>query len=127
MPFIDNSRIEALRRLGYGYKSIAAQTGVPINTVKTVLRRLAVEAEASVCPTCGAELINTPHHKKKRFCSDKCRIAWWNTHRDQLRGNGEKSHVCSYCGKPFINRTATSKYCSRECYGKARRKDGSNE
>lgn len=55
--------------------------------------------------------------KEKRFCSDKCRNKWWNTHLDKVNRRANYDFVCAYCKKPFISYgNKNRKYCSHECY-----------
>jgi endogenous inhibitor of DNA gyrase (YacG/DUF329 family) len=30
------------------------------------------------CEFCGQSVRQSEHRKRKRFCSDKCRMSWWN-------------------------------------------------
>ena len=117
----EKHRINALRLNGYGYKKIAKELGLSVNTVKSYLARVKVEeptVEAKdICPNCGNKLIYIPGHKKKRFCSDKCRMSWWNSHLDQVQRKANYDFVCPVCKKPFtVYGNANRKYCSHECY-----------
>ena len=58
--------------------------------------------------------------KKKRFCSDKCRMSWWNHHRDKLQHRNPISIKCKCCRKVFISSDSSRKYCSMNCYNKTR-------
>ena len=107
---------------GAGYKKIATQLGLPVNTVKSFCRRQNGGTE-QVCANCGAALVQTPHHKAKRFCSDRCRMAWWNAHQDQVNRKAVYVLTCKYCGKEFESYGNRKRvYCSRGCYDAARRK-----
>ena len=61
-------QIDTLREQGNGYKRIAGILGVSVNTIASYCRR-----KTAVCPCCGAALVMTPKHRKKKFCSDACR------------------------------------------------------
>lgn len=76
------------------------------------------------CPICKKKF--TPNKKRRLYCSDECheigtRIT--NTKNTMKQVNklkeeralkrGEK--VCPICNKPFMPKTANSKYCSKEC------------
>ena len=76
--------IMKFRQQGLGYRRIAAVTGYSLNTVKSVCRRAAEQQEEKVCLQCGAKVEQPPHRKEKKFCSDKCRLAWWKAHPEQL-------------------------------------------
>lgn len=123
------SRIIQLQHKGYGYKKIAALTGLPVNTVKAYCRRHPVSkkdaaAENNLCKMCGLKLKQTPHKRKRMFCSDACRLAWWNSHREQINRKTVHSLICAYCGQPFESYgNANRKFCSRKCYGLSRRKE----
>ncbi|MDY3014373.1 MAG: RNA polymerase subunit sigma-70 [Evtepia sp.] len=85
----ERTQIIELQRKGYGYKQIATITGLPQNTVKPFCsRHPAVDdalAEAKeLCRNCKKPLEQTLHKRKKVFCSDACRMAWWNTHPEKV-------------------------------------------
>ena len=110
------------REQGLGYKRIAALTGYSLNTVKSVCRRNP-NGEEKLCPQCGAKLVRTPHYREKRFCSDVCRMAWWNSHPEAVDRKAVYHFICAHCGQPFDSYgNDHRKYCSRTCYAEARRK-----
>lgn len=116
------SEILELRRQGLGYKTIAAITGYSVNTVKSACRRHPPVNE-KVCLQCGVKVEQAPHRKEKKFCSDKCRMAWWKEHPERLNRKAFYHLVCAHCGKPFDSYgNDHRKYCSRACYDAARRK-----
>ena len=69
--------VDALVASNVPVSKIAIQIGISKNTIKSYLQRKKV---ADVCLNCGSVLKHIPHHKKKKFCSDKCRMHYWNTH-----------------------------------------------
>lgn len=87
MTEAEKLRIHKLSQEGLGYKKIAAALALPVNSVKTYLRRHPAGENAAavpdICERCGKPIIQTPHRKRKRFCSDSCRISWWNDHPDK--------------------------------------------
>lgn len=122
------------RQEGKSYGEIARELDLSLNTVKSYCMRNmktpheptpAIETAApkpvleptSVCRQCGAPLEQMPHRRQKQFCSDKCRLTWWHTHRDKAKG--AEDHVCPVCGTAFIA-DAHRKYCSHSCYIKSR-------
>lgn len=108
------------REQGLGYKKIAALTGYSLNTVKSVCRRN-TNGEEKLCLQCGAKIEQPPHRKEKKFCSDKCRMAWWKAHPDQLNRKAIYHLVCAHCGQPFDSYgNSRRKYCSRACYNAVR-------
>ena len=119
-------QILQLKQQGYGSKKIANELNMSINTVKSFLKRNLTKKE-DVCLNCGVPIEQTEHRKKKKFCSDKCRLTWWNVHKNQLSKKSEIPVVCSFCGKKFMSYPSKKrKYCSRSCSITARRKEYSN-
>lgn len=44
-----------------------------------------------------------PKRKLKKFCSDKCRMKWWNTHQYLIKKEANYNIVCRNCGKQFVS------------------------
>lgn len=127
MTEIEKSEIKRLRDCGFGYKKIASETGISINTIKSFLKTSNVlTAEKNYCLNCGVPVVQAPHRKLKKFCSDKCRNAWWSAHPEN-RKEKPYTHICLYCGKEFSTDKAVSKYCSRTCFAETRRGAVNNE
>lgn len=128
----EEQQIKALQAQGYGYKKIATVLGMPINTIKSYCRRQSqkedpVEHEKGLCQNCGAAVNQSPSRKEKKFCSDKCRVAWWKKHHANHKTAAQQKIACSVCGKTFICYPSTKKkYCSRACYYTALR-EGCNK
>lgn len=132
MTETERSRIIELQRKGYGYKKIAAETGLSTNTVKSFCSRHPVQEEVSetgeLCRNCGRPLEQTPHKRKKRFCSDTCRMAWWNAHPEKVQRKAYYTLTCRCCGKQFESYgNAQRQFCSRVCYSQFRRKEIDHE
>ena len=114
------------RKNGCGYKKISQLTGISENTIKTYCKRnglggTAVPAPAAeggtACKCCGAPITQTPGRKFRKFCSDRCRNSWWNSHLDLVNRKANYEFVCPTCGKPFTAYgNANRKYCSHSCY-----------
>ena len=119
----DIVRIDDLRREGFGYKRIAAITSFSLDTIKSHCKRHPLQEDNSEvrCKQCGALVEQMPNRKKKQFCSDKCRMAWWNAHPEQRK----KTHtlICLYCERPFQSGKSNRRFCSRACYADYRRKE----
>ena len=116
-----------LQREGKGYKTIAAMIGVPLSSVKSWCKRHSDELEQTgFCLQCGARVRIIPHKKRRRFCSDKCRLAWWRSHPENRKDTTGYKHICRFCGNEFTNDRIKADYCSRLCFAKARRKGGGN-
>ena len=122
----DRMQIVELRKEGKGYKRIAQLLGLSENTVKSFCWRRHLlkenpEDKKDVCPCSGKVLVQRPGRKTKMFCSDKCRMKWWNSHLEQVERKANYSYVCPVCKKNFtVYGNANRKYCSHECYIKNR-------
>jgi ribosomal protein S27E len=130
MTATQKMQIENMRCGGKSYSAIASALGISENTVKSHCRRNGLGGTARAgsdaytdypiyCIQCGMLLVQTKGAKAKRFCSDKCRSAWWNAHPDKL--GSAREFVCRTCGKTFkSNGKRERKYCSRSCYGQSK-------
>ncbi len=123
--------IAVYREKGMSYKEIADALSVSINTIKTFCKRNGlggvrslIETSAgkvTACEYCGNPVVQNSGRKKKRFCSDKCRNVWWNTHQEEVNKKANYECVCTYCSKHFISYgNKNRKYCSHVCYTKDR-------
>ena len=99
---------------------VALSLGLSVNTVKSYCRRSGVKPlekktaqSGDVCRQCGSALKLTSGRKRKRFCSDACRLRWWHGHREMSRN--ARTVVCASCGKVFVT-DRMQKYCSHACY-----------
>ena len=76
-----SAQIEQVIRLqeaGKGYRTIASELGLSINSVKSWCRRHPVEeTPVNGCKQCSAPLIQFPGKRKRIYCSDRCRYLWW--------------------------------------------------
>ncbi len=129
----NKEKIARMRRSGMSYGQIAVELGISRNTVKTFCRRSGLsKLETSpnaedkaplfkACKECGKPVEQTPGRKEKRFCSDRCRNKWWNTHLSEVNREGMREHVCHTCGKTFMAyEKRQRKYCSHDCYIESR-------
>ena len=132
----EKARLTALRKEGFGYKKIAQELGLSENSVKTFCRRNGLASTTRMenrgpehtCLFCGETLIQSLGRKEKKFCSRECRNKWWNAHIGDEKRNAMGTFVCPGCGMRFYayNRSGR-KYCSHECYIRARFGGGSCE
>ena len=119
-------KIVEYRNQGRSYTEISKLMDLSINSIKTYCKRhglggsaaySAAVPEISRCEMCGKEIQQNPRRKRKRFCSDRCRMAWWNSHQDQVKRKANYEFTCPYCKKIFISYgNANRKYCSHSCY-----------
>lgn len=122
----DNQKIviDQMRRDGCGYVKIAQAIDVSENTVKSYCRRqknTAVREKTIACDECGKSIDNSKR-RNRRFCSDTCRMKWWNQHpKTQL----PYTAYCACCGKEIrMRRKNERKYCSHRCYIAFRYRNG---
>lgn len=128
----ERSQIRSYQLDGLTPKQISELTGISQNTVKVHCHRYPVSNadiadHKGLCRYCGKPLIQTPHKKAKRYCSDKCRMAWWKENEASLNKKAFYRIVCQHCGSVFESYgKAGRKYCSRSCYALARKKVSSD-
>lgn len=133
MTDMERSRIVELQHQGYGYKKISSITGLPLNTVKSFCARHPVQIKElpssnALCRNCLTPLEQTPHKRKRMFCSDACRMAWWNAHPERVQRKAYYTLTCRHCGKQFESYGNSHRvFCSRDCYLKFRRKETDHE
>jgi hypothetical protein len=93
MTNLQKQRIAELHGQGIGYARIAESFGISENTVKSFCRRgdfgfvfvaEKVQPTTDACENCGKPTTKTTGAKKKHFCSDKCRLAWWVVHPEAV-------------------------------------------
>lgn len=134
-------QIARMRANGTGYGKIAQEMGISLNTIKSYCRRnklngnAAEETPAAVlsgvetkCENCGKVIRQIAKQKKKRFCCDKCRNEWWNSHLDLVKRKAVYKYVCPHCKKEFeVYGNSHRKYCCHECYIADRFGGGGND
>ena len=125
----DNQKnmIAEYRQAGFSYTQISKMMDLSINRIKTYCKRHGLggfaaygcpaSEETVLCEMCGRIVPQNPGRKHKKFCSDKCRMAWWNTHQEDVNRKAHYKYICVYCKKPFMAYgNSNRKYCSHECY-----------
>ena len=122
MTETEKRRVAELRAAGHGYKSISYKLGISVNTISSFCRRNTLETlPEKKCENCGKPITENKKHKPRRFCSDLCRIKWWNSHLDQVEHKAVYRYTCPTCGEEFqVYGNSKRKYCSHECYIKKR-------
>lgn len=123
MTQAEKERIADLQLSGFGYRKIAAELGMSVDTIKSFCRRRPLPHHGAVCAQCGKPLVQIPHKKKKRFCCDQCRMTWWKAHPDQIVRKKVYAHTCLNCRDVFHSHRANSQYCSRKCFSESRRSE----
>lgn len=119
-------QIQKLRANGYSYGRISEALGISTNTIKTYCKRHGLGGVAAAAPIskdthfclcCGTPIVQVLGRKEKRFCSDRCRNKWWNSHLDEVKRKANYEYTCPFCKKLFTAYGNKSrKYCSHECY-----------
>lgn len=126
----EKDRLTEMRRAGRSYTEIALALDIPKNTVKTYCHRNHIEntqnssdvdtasqVKEKRCLCCGTPVIQNPGRKEKKFCSDLCRVKWWNSHTAMSNRKAMYSFICPACGNSFsVYGNRHRKYCSHDCY-----------
>lgn len=118
------NQVADYRKAGYGYTQISKMMDLSITCVKSYCQRHGLGGIISEtadgehrCLCCGKKVKQNPGRKEKKFCSDTCRMKWWNEHLDRVNRRANYEYVCPVCKKPFtVYGNANRKYCSHECY-----------
>ena len=132
MTDTERNQIVRLRGEGFSYIKIATVLSLNENTVKSFCKRRGLGGLASAtkeptlgeehkCQYCGLPIRQMEGRKEKKFCSDTCRMAWWNSHRDKVNHRIVRQLECPCCNKTFtVYGNGQRKYCSHTCYVKDR-------
>ena len=96
-------KIIELKKTGLGYKAIAKELSLTPSAVRNVCTSKLNDPELyGNCKNCGKRVKQTPGKKKRQFCSDKCRMTWWNSHRDDVKRNTFYTFKCPCCNSDFV-------------------------
>lgn len=120
MTICEKEQIRSMRIQGIGYGTIARNLSLSENSVRTYCRRNGLGADCKngvVCKNCGKLIKVIPKQKPRKFCSDACRVAWWNAHPECVNRKAVYEFTCACCGELFYaygNRGR--KYCCHACY-----------
>lgn len=79
----ETEKITQLRLSGLPPSKIAAEMGMSVNTIKSHIRRHPEISAAGKCLYCGVPVVQPEGRKRKKFCSDRCRISYWNHRRKE--------------------------------------------
>ena len=133
MTEIQKAKIRYFRTEGMGYGAIAEKLEISENTVKSFCRRNGLTGVASkepitICRQCNQVLEQEEGRKHRKFCSEKCRRAWWKAHPELVTRKAYYTMVCAHCGKVFrAYGNKGRKYCGHPCYIAARFGEGDLE
>lgn len=123
MNDMQKAKIQELRLQGAGYRKIAKEMGLSENTVKSYCHRHPQTEQKTdsehihYCLQCNKIIEQNSKRKEKKFCSDTCRMAWWNSHRDKVKHRIVHQMECANCHKTFtVYGNGQRKYCSHACY-----------
>lgn len=128
-----------LRSDGLSYNEISRNVQISLNTVKSFCKRngiipatdkenISENSTSDFCRYCGKPIKSVPHHREKIFCSRECGLKWWHEHPEKLNRKSLYSFICPSCGKEFsAYGNKGRKYCSHQCYIKARFGGSANE
>ena len=109
--------INEMLQQGKNTTEISLVLGIPSSTIRAHIRRHPELYGGKPCRNCSKVMAQPVGRKVKHFCSDKCRMAWWNSHREQVQKKAYYTLVCAHCGKEFESYgNQNRKYCSRDCY-----------
>ena len=119
----EKKQVAMLRDQGFTYPQIAEKMGLGVSTIKMYFQRGKTPSDNVVtCLQCKKPLEkNAP--RKKKFCSDKCRVKWWIEHPERLSNDQQHLYQCPVCRKDFYS-FKPAKFCSPSCYHRSRRKAG---
>ncbi len=137
----EKMQIKELRQKGVGYTRISKILGISVNTVRSYCRRnglmeedikidrspTSIDPKLHYCKYCGVPVEQNPGRKEKLFCSDKCRMKWWNSHPEKVDRKAMYEFTCQYCGKSFTAYgNSKRKYCCTSCFQVDRKGGGSD-
>ncbi len=132
----EKKKIETMRRNGMTCKEISKKLDLSVGCIKTYCSRHGIapgeeaaqrpaEKGEGLCEYCRRPVEQKMGRKHKRFCSDRCRNLWWNSHMEQVKKKAVYDYTCPCCGIRFqVYGNSHRKYCSRDCYFKDRYEGG---
>ena len=135
MTDFEAAQVKEMRLNGMGYRAIAEALGLSRDIVRnhckakgmggyvaaTVKNLKEREVQNGICLCCGKETAQAGTGRPRKFCSEKCRRQWWKAHPEAGNQKAVYTQVCARCGKEFTAYgNSHRKYCSHDCYIKAR-------
>jgi hypothetical protein len=122
-------KIVELKKTGLGYKAIAKELFLTPSAVRHVcISKYNDPDKFGTCKNCGIRINHTPGKKKRQFCSDKCRMKWWNSHQEEVKRNAFYTFICPCCNSEFVAYGNKKRiYCSIACFTKYKTKRGNKQ
>ncbi len=112
-----------LRGNGKSYNEISKALGISVSTISSFCRRIGIGGQSKdikgveTCKQCGKLIKSKTGYKQRKFCSDTCRLTWWNAHLDQVECKANYTFTCASCGRAFAScGNQHRKYCFQTCY-----------
>lgn len=87
----ETEKITQMRLNGATPTEIARKLNLSVNTIKSHIRRHPEISAAGKCLYCGVPVVQPEGRKKKKFCSDRCRISYWNHRRKEEHHDGTRA------------------------------------
>lgn len=129
-------KIYKLRMQGNGYKAIAKELLLSVDSIKKYckchhlngpaevvqMNAKMIQEENPLCLQCRTP-IRQKGGRPKKFCSNACRYAWWyeNKENSNKQETAIYHFICQNCGKKFSSYgNKKRKFCSHDCYIKYR-------
>lgn len=118
MKLEEKNKIYQLKKEGYGYKKIASELGISVSSVQSFLKRNPMDIDLlGTCKRCGMTIQSIKGKKRKKFCCDRCRWDWWNSHIKEVNKKAFYTLTCKHCGKEFTAYGNQKRvYCCHDCY-----------
>ena len=123
MTALQKETVVRLRSQGKSYGDISSELGISVNTISSFCRRIDIGNSGkdirlvATCKQCGKKIKSLTGHKQRQFCSDACRLLWWNSHQELIKRKAIYFYTCAFCGKSFsAYGNSKRKYCSHVCY-----------
>lgn len=92
MKIHEIEQLNQMRLRGEPPSVIARELGLSINTVKSHIRRHPNIRNTVKCLWCKEPVLQSAGRKQKKFCSDRCRITYWNhRYREEDRHGRDKA------------------------------------
>ena len=76
-------KIKQMRLNGATPTDIARKLNMSVNTIKSHIRRHPIIPPEPKCLWCGVPVVQPEGRKQKKFCSDRCRMQYWNNRRKE--------------------------------------------